>query len=304
MRAVLLQLDVDRRESFPRRVAAVCDRVVAHRGADLVVLPELWATGYFAFDAYEETAEPLAGPTVRALGEAARAASVHLHAGSVVERGPDGRLHNTSLLFGPDGELLHTYRKFHLLGYRSREAELLAPGDGVRARDTALGRAGLATCYDLRFPELFRALAGDGAELLIVPAAWPASRIEHWRLLVRARALENQAFLLACNAAGRQEGVEVGGTSMVVDPWGTVLAEAGGEAGTLTLDLDPAEVGRTRAAFPAFHDRRPVPAAGPGPASAPGDGPAPPPRQLAAADGPPPSRPDPTTPSQPLRNRP
>ncbi|GAA2429046.1 carbon-nitrogen family hydrolase [Streptomyces macrosporus] len=256
MRAVLIQAAVDHRQPFERRVAAVCDRVVAHRGADLVVLPELWATGYFAFDDYERTAEPLDGPTARALGEAAEAASVHLHAGSVVERGPDGRLHNTSLLFGPDGRLLHTYRKFHLFGHRSRETALLAPGDTLRAHDTALGRVGMTTCYDLRFPELFRVLAEDGAELLVVTAAWPAARIDHWRLLVRARALENQVHVLACNAAGHQGDVELGGASMAVDPWGRVVAEAGRGEEALAADLDPASVERARSDFPAFSDRR------------------------------------------------
>lgn len=256
MRAVLIQADVDHRQPVERRVAEVRDQVVAHRAADLVVLPELWATGYFAFDDYEPTAQPLDGPIAGALSEAARSAGVLLHAGSIVERAPDGRLYNTSLLFGPDGELLQAYRKFHLFGHQSRETALLSHGDTLLAQDTAVGRVGLAACYDLRFPELFRVLAQDGAEVFVVAAAWPAARIDHWRLLLQARALENQAWVLACNAAGRQGGTDLGGHSMAVDPWGRVVAEAEAGAAVLEADFDRADVARSRADFPAFTDRR------------------------------------------------
>ncbi|MER7566843.1 carbon-nitrogen family hydrolase [Streptomyces sp. NPDC048523] len=256
MRAVLVQAAVDHRQPMERRVAHMCDQVSSHGEADLVVLPELWATGYFRFEAYDQTAEPLDGPLVRTLSETARATGVHLHAGSVVERGPGGRLYNTSLTFGPDGSLLSAYRKFHLFGHQSREMELLSPGDAVLAKDTAFGRIGPATCYDLRFPEFFRVLAQDGTEIFVVAAAWPASRIDHWRLLLQARALENQAWVVACNAAGRQDGIELGGHSMAIDPWGRVVAEAGTEATALAAEFDRAQVARARAEFPAFADRR------------------------------------------------
>ncbi|MFJ1732943.1 nitrilase-related carbon-nitrogen hydrolase [Streptomyces sp. NPDC088254] len=256
MRAALIQADVDHSQPFEQRVAAMCDAVVAQRAADLVVLPELWATGYFAFDDYDRTAEPLHGPAARALREAAIAAAVHLHAGSIVERGPGGRLSNTSLLFGPDGTLLHAYRKVHLFGHQSKEAALLEPGDTVRSRKTSVGQIGLAACYDLRFPELFRMLADDGAEMLLVAAAWPAARIAHWRLLAQARAIENQVWVLACNAAGRQGDIELGGASLIVDPWGRITAEADTGDTVLSAVVDPADVGRARSAFPAFSDRR------------------------------------------------
>lgn len=256
MRAILLQTYVDHGQPFHRRVAEMCDQVLAHQDADLVVLPELWATGYFAFDDYARTAEPLDGPTGQALSETAKAAGLHLHAGSLVERGPAGLLYNTSLLYGPDGRLRHAYRKFHLFGHNSREAALLTAGDMPACADTAWGTLGMATCYDLRFPELFRVLADDGAGILLVTAAWPAVRVDHWRLLVQARALENQAYVLACNAAGRQGDVELGGHSMVVDPGGRVTAQAGPGPEALVVDIDPEAVTQARAAFPAFTDRR------------------------------------------------
>ena len=223
MRVTLIQTEIDGTLPMAERVAGVAGQVAARAGDDLVLLPELWATGYFAFDDYAATAEPLDGPLVRTLGEAARAAGVVLHGGSMVERDEAGRLHNTSLLFDPDGTLVHTYRKVHLFGYGSREQELLAPGEQVGAH----GTVALSTCYDLRFPELFRRQVDGGSQLFLVAAAWPLARLPHWQLLLRSRALENQSFLLACNAAGRQGAVELAGRSAVVDPWGEVVAEAG-----------------------------------------------------------------------------
>jgi predicted amidohydrolase len=251
MRVTLIQTEIDGSLPLAERAAGVAEQVAACTG-DLVLLPELWATGYFAFDDYAGTAQPLAGPLVRAMGAAAAAAGVVLHAGSMVERDGAGRLFNTSLLFDRDGALVHTYRKVHLFGYGSREQELLTPGEHVGAH----GELALSTCYDLRFPELFRAQVDDGSQLFLVAAAWPLARIEHWQLLLRARALENQSFVLACNAAGRQGEVELAGRSAVVDPWGTVLAEAGAGPQTLTLDVDPDVATRARKEFPALADRR------------------------------------------------
>ena len=252
MRVTLIQTEIDGRLPFAERVAGIADRVRGCAGADLVLLPELWATGYFAFDDYAATAQPLDGPLTGALSAAARDAGVTLHGGSMVERDDAGRLFNTSLLFGPDGTLRHTYRKMHLFGYGSREQELLTPGSAV----AGTGTLALSTCYDLRFPELFRAQVDGGAQLFLVAAAWPLARLAHWQLLLRARALENQSFLLACNAAGHQGQVALAGGSTVVDPWGTVLAEAGPDAETLTVELDPEVAVQARKEFPALADRR------------------------------------------------
>ena len=120
---------------------------------------------------------------------------------------------------------------------------------------TDFATLGLVTCYDLRFPELFRALLDAGTEIFVVPAAWPARRRGHWTLFARARAVEEQAFVLACNTAGTHGGVEQGGHSLVVDPWGTVLAEAGPNEEVLTVDLDPEVVAKARSEFPVLRDR-------------------------------------------------
>jgi predicted amidohydrolase len=255
VRASLIQLSVSDTETPDDRRARAAALVRGRSGDDLVVLPELWALGGFAYDAWSSGAEPLDGPTAEAMSAAARAAGVWLHAGSVVERDSDGTIYNTSLLFNRQGELRRTYRKVHRFGFDSGEAVLMGAGQEIATAATEHGMLGLATCYDLRFPELFRALLDAGSEILVVPAAWPARRREHWTLLARARAVEEQAYVLGCNATGTHGGVAQAGHSLVVDPWGTVLAEAGDSEEILTVDFDPGTVARTRADFPVLRDR-------------------------------------------------
>ncbi|MEU9110783.1 carbon-nitrogen family hydrolase [Streptomyces sp. NPDC048483] len=255
MRASLLQIRVDPAESVNSRRTRVASLVREQTGSDLVVLPELWPVGAFAAELFATEAEPLTGPTHAAMAAAARDAEVWLHAGSVIERAADGTLYNTSLVFSPDGRLAATYRKIHRFGFDQGEAVLLGAGDRAVTVGLPGTTVGLATCYDLRFPELFRQLVADGAELLVVPAGWPARRRAHWSLLARARAVENQCYVLACGTAGTHAGVEQAGHSAVVDPWGEVLAEAGPDEEVLTVDLDPAKVAKTRADFPVLRDR-------------------------------------------------
>ncbi|MER5301051.1 carbon-nitrogen family hydrolase [Streptomyces lasiicapitis] len=260
MRASLLQIAVDDDESVNSRrqhVSSLVREVAGREGSDLVVLPELWTTGAFAYESFEAEAESLEGPTYEVMAKAAREAGVWLHAGSIPERTPDGSLYNTSLVFSPEGELAAAYRKIHRFGFDKGEAVMMGAGTElvtVRTPETVLG---LATCYDLRFPELFRGLVDAGAEVFVVPAGWPARRREHWSLFARARAVEDQVFVLACGTAGTHAGVPQAGVSVVVDPWGTVLGEAGGEEEEfLTVDLDLAQVAETREQFPALKDRR------------------------------------------------
>ncbi|MFI1293174.1 carbon-nitrogen family hydrolase [Streptomyces sp. NPDC020792] len=261
MRASLIQIAVNEGESVDSRRGRVAALVGEQAGADLVVLPELWTTGAFAFEEFEREAEPLEGPTYEAMAKAASDAGVWLHAGSIPERAASdggsaaGFLYNTSLVFSPSGELAAVYRKIHRFGFDKGEAVLMSAGRElvtVPLPDTVLG---LATCYDLRFPELFRGLVDAGAQTLVVPAGWPERRRAHWTLLARARAVEDQAFVLACGTAGTHAGVPQAGHSIVVDPWGEVLAEAGPGEEVLTVDFDPARVPATRDQFPALKDR-------------------------------------------------
>lgn len=255
MRASLIQIAVDEGESVASRRLRVASLVRDQAGADLVVLPELWTTGAFAFEEFGREAEPLEGPTYEIMAKAASDAGLWLHAGSIPERTPDGTLYNTSLFFSPSGDLAASYRKIHRFGFDKGEAVLMGRGEElvtVRLPDTTVG---VATCYDLRFPELFRGLVDAGAETLVIPAGWPERRRAHWTLLAQARAVENQAFVLACGTAGTHAGVPQAGHSIVVDPWGEVLAEAGAEEEILTVEFDPGKVATTREQFPALKDR-------------------------------------------------
>lgn len=255
MRASLIQLSVDSSDTADDRRRRAASLVRGRAGDDLVVLPELWTAGAWAYDRWQDDAEPVDGPTAAALSAAAREAGVWLHAGSVVERDGDGTLYNTALLFDRSGELRGCYRKIHRYGFDTGEATLMGGGDAVVTVPTDFGVVGMAICYDLRFPELFRGLLDAGAELIVVPAAWPAARLTHWRLLTRTRALEEQVFLLACCATGTHGDMCQAGHSVVVDPWGTVLGEAGTTEEILTVDLDMTEVTRIRTELPVLRDR-------------------------------------------------
>ncbi|MFF7143610.1 carbon-nitrogen family hydrolase [Streptomyces nodosus] len=255
MRASLIQIHVDDHESVDSRRQRAASLVRDQAGVDLVVLPELWTTGAFAYEEFAREAEHLDGPTYRAMAKAAGDAGVWLHAGSIPERDPDGTLYNTSLLFSPSGELAAAYRKIHRFGFDKGEAVLMGAGTEPVTVPLPGTTLGVATCYDLRFPELFRALVDAGAETLVIPAGWPERRRSHWTLLARARAVENQAFVLACGTAGTHAGVPQAGHSIVVDPWGEVLAEAGAEEEVLTVEFDPSKVAAVREQFPALKDR-------------------------------------------------
>jgi predicted amidohydrolase len=252
MRTAVLQLGYGDDEPIQTRRDRVADLVRAERGSDLVVLPELWPQRGFAYTEWADLAEPQDGPTVKLLAEVAAETGSRVLAGSHIERDPAGRLFNTAVLLGSDGSVVARYRKIHLFGFGEGEPKLLTPGEDL----VTCGPFGLATCYDLRFPEMFRRLLDAGTEVALIPSAWPAKRVAHWRLLAQARAVENQMYVVACNTAGTHAGVPMGGHSMVVDPWGTVLAEAGEDEEVLRVDLDLGFVSETRDRFPVLADRR------------------------------------------------
>jgi predicted amidohydrolase len=267
MRLGLAQLDQvagDVAANLDAAADAVAD--AASRGADLVVLPELFTVGYFAFDAYGRHAEGLDGPTFGRLSDLAADHGVGLVAGSHVEDlaesaaagadvpAADG-LANTCVVYGRDGERLTVYRKHNLFGYESAETRLLTPGERIAPAEFEGLTVGVATCYDLRFPELYRRLAERGATLVCVPSAWPYPRVEHWRTLPRARAIENLYYVAAANGAAAFESASLVGRSAVYDPWGTVTASAGADPTLLFADIDPDAVAEVREEFPALRDR-------------------------------------------------
>lgn len=238
--------------------AAVHVAEAARRGSGLVLLPELWSTAY-ALDRAAELASPLAN-TPEAGGWFGRFAALAREngvwlAGSLLEaRG--GRFYNCLALYGPDGCLHAVYRKAHLFRLMAEE-QYLAAGEDAVVVDTPWGKTGLAICYDLRFPELFRRYALAGARLLLLPAEWPHPRRTHWRTLLRARAIENQCFVAACNRIGTTGSNTFFGASALIDPWGETLVEGGEAEMVLTATIDLAQVDAVRQRIPIFADRRP-----------------------------------------------
>jgi predicted amidohydrolase len=171
-------------------------------------------------------------------------------------RAADGSTTNTALVFNPRGELAGEYKKQHLFGFADGERTVMTAGEEYVVIDTPLGKTGLATCYDLRFPELFRALTDRSAQTFLICAGWPTPRISHWDVLAQARAIENQAFVIACNGRGSHAGVTLGGHSIVVNPRGDVVAIASQTDEFIDAEIDIAMVDQWRESFPVLADRR------------------------------------------------
>jgi predicted amidohydrolase len=270
MRAAAVQLNST--ADKPRNLE-IAERLVseaASDGADLVVLPEKWTLLGSPGD-LEAGAEPLEGESISAARSWARELGIDLLAGSIAERQDSGKLANTSVLIGRDGEIGAVYRKIHMFdvdvgGVAYRESESEEPGEeivlgeaGSDLPDNRTVAVGLSVCYDLRFPELYRVLAVRGARIITVPSAFTAETgRDHWQVLLRARAIENQAFVVAANQTGEAPPhYDSYGHSLIADPWGRVLAEVADGEGFAVADLDFDEQDRIRASLPSLANRRP-----------------------------------------------
>jgi deaminated glutathione amidase len=245
------------------------ERLVAQAaatGADLVMLPEKW-TGIGPPDLIRAVAESLDdGEATLAMREWAKRHGITLHGGSIVER-RDGRekLSNTSVVIDPEGEITAVYRKIHLFdvqvgGHVYRESETEEPGDKLVRTEVEGWKLGLTICYDLRFPELYRLLALEGCEALAVPAAFTLyTGKDHWEVLLRARAIENQCFVVAANQWGSYpDGKAAYGRSMIVDPWGIVLTQAPDGDGVISAELERGRIADVRRRLPALANRQPA----------------------------------------------
>ena len=253
MKVSSIQLEIKDRpkEDNVRHALSILDGIP---DSDLILLPEIWPCGYFSFDRYQVESEPADGPTVKAFAKKAVERNCHILMGSFVEN-DRGNIYNTALLLDPAGNPVARYRKIHLFGYQSAERDILTPGRDVVVVDTPWGPSGFSTCYDLRFPEVFRLMTDRGATFFLIPSAWPMARLDAWRLFNRARAHENLAYLISCNCAGTNAGTQYAGHSMVVDPLGKVIAEAGETEEVVTTEIDPALVESVRKEF-SFLDNR------------------------------------------------
>jgi predicted amidohydrolase len=264
LRAAAVQLNSNGDKARNLAAAERLVRAAAADGAGLVALPEKWnllASG----EELIAGAESLDGPSLTAARGWARELGVHLLAGSIPERGAGEKASNTSVLIGPGGEDRAVYRKIHMFdvdagGVSYRESEHEQPGSEVVTAPVGELVAGLSVCYDLRFPELFRILALRGARLLTVPSAFTAATgRDHWEVLLRARAIENQAFVLAPNQVGEAPPhFDSYGHTAIVDPWGTVLASAPAGECFVAADLDLAAQDRIREELPSLANQRPA----------------------------------------------
>ena len=223
------------------------------RGSDVVLFPELWSTGY-DLEKAEQYATGLDEGLFAELAALARENAIHI-CGSLLSL-QDGRYHNTAPLFSPAGERLGHYSKIPLFRLMDDD-KYLAAGQAAPVFDLPWGKSAIAICYDLRFPELFRRYALAGASIIFLPAEWPYPRLQHWRTLLQARAIENQLFIAACNRVGESKGERFFGHSAIYDPWGRLVVEAGDGEVLLTASVDMALAEEVRQVIPVFADRRP-----------------------------------------------
>jgi predicted amidohydrolase len=229
------------------RIADMEKLIDKAKGADLIVLPELWNVGFRSFDKFREESETLEGETISRIAEKARELNAYIMAGSIVERDGDD-LYNTAVMLDRSGDVIGTYRKIHLVIRKgSEEIKYIKPGREVVGIPTELGTIGIGICYDLRFPELYRKMVVEkGVEIILQPAAWPLVRVENWMEMNHVRANENLCYLISSNCAGWNRGVQYLGHSAVVDYHGVPIASAGLFEAIIKAEIDIEELRQAR----------------------------------------------------------
>lgn len=254
------QMDSQNNKAENLAIMAEYIEEAGRKGAKLIAFPEV-ATGWSEDIAY---AEHIPGPTTEFLSQKAKECGVWVHAGSISETNRDGnKTYNTSVLINPQGEIVATYRKLHNFdmvlpdGVAVRESDRKQAGNQVITVDTELGKIGMAICYDMRFPELFRLMMLEGAQIVILPANFTmATGKDHWEPILRARAIENGCYLLAPNQIGKKEKFDAYGNSMIVDPWGTVIGRASQKTGITMAEVDLDYLEEIRRKNPILQNRR------------------------------------------------
>lgn len=257
LRLALIQMNIkagNPENNFTQMERRLEDAVAGDSKPDLLVLPEMWNTGY-SLERIEELADPQGERTKSVVSAFCRKHGVMVVAGSVAEKRAEG-VTNTIHVFDRSGREIAEYSKIHLFRLMNEHLHLVA-GEREGRFDLDGTPAAAMICYDIRFPELARKLALGGAKILFVPAEWPHPRLHHWRILLQARAIENQMFVVSCNTVGLSGGTSFFGHSMVIDPWGEVMAEAGEEETILRAEIDLSLVDDVRGRIPVFDDRRP-----------------------------------------------
>ncbi|MFH0701998.1 MAG: carbon-nitrogen family hydrolase [bacterium] len=224
---------------------------------DLIVLPEVFNTGA-GHNQLQALAEFIPeGATAEKLSSLASKYGANIVAGSYIERCPDEKFRNTSLIIDRSGNITGKYHKIHMFSYYGcEEGKYISPGDFITVVETDIGKIGLSICYDLRFPELYRALTYAGAEIIVCPAAWPYPRLEHWVTLNKARAIENLVYMISINQVGTAGNSRINlGHSMIINPWGDIVTSASSSEGVMIAEIDLDMLRKTREEFPVLNDR-------------------------------------------------
>lgn len=263
MKLGLIQMPVTAHRDQNVRTALRYIEEMKQQGAELAVLPEMFLCPY-GNESFRSFAEPAGGPVWKAMSAAAKETGLYLVAGSLPEQGEDGCLYNTSFVFGPDGRELARHRKIHLFdidvsgGQHFRESDTLSAGTHPTLFDTPFGRVGVCVCFDIRFPELSRWIALQGARLIVVPAAFnPTTGPAHWELVFRSRAVDNQVFTVGVAPARDESAAYVSyGHTLAADPWGRLLAQFGAEAQAAVVELDLGKTDTVREQLPLLSARR------------------------------------------------
>jgi predicted amidohydrolase len=258
MRLALLQMHIEAgnpEANFSKLTSMLEEAVSQEQKPDVIMFPEMWNTGY-ALTEIHTIADRDGARTKAFLSDFSKKHGVHIIGGSIAELKSE-KVFNTIYAFDREGNIAADYSKIHLFRLMEEE-KYLAAGDKPGRLEIEGAQAGLMICYDIRFPELARKLALEGAKLLFVPAEWPRPRLHHWRTLLTARAIENQMFVIACNRTGTSGSTEFFGHSIVLDPWGETIAEAGEEETIIYADIDLSLVDTVRSRIPVFEDRRPA----------------------------------------------
>ncbi len=257
MRLALLQIDVSIGQpdmNFAKISDKLEEAMKSPVKPDVIMLPEMWNTGY-ALDEIKSLADENGARTKNYLSNFCKKHQVNIIGGSIAERiGSDVR--NTIYVFNRQGEITADYSKIHLFRLMSEDKHLIS-GSKVGSFPLEDVSAGMMVCYDIRFPELTRKLVLEGAKILFVPAQWPKPRLHHWRTLLMARAIENQMFVVACNRVGISGAADFFGHSMIIDPWGEIIAEGGEQEQIISATVDLSQVDKVRGMIPVFEDRRP-----------------------------------------------
>lgn len=255
MKIAVLQMDVRLGNvTANREKAAAMIQEGLNQGAELFVLPEMWTTGY-QLEQIEQLAEASDGSTIKMLQKLAQENNIEIITGSIAES-RNRKIYNTAYAINKQGQVIAQYSKIHLIGLMAEE-QYISPGDKKCSFELSIGKAGLIICYDIRFTELPRALALEGCTTLFIPAQWPEVRGDHWRILNLARAIENQQFVISANSVNGRGRGKMYGHSMIINPWGEIIAEGSDQEELIIADVDFSQSTDIRKRLPVFTDRRP-----------------------------------------------